>query len=363
MKILFLADANSIHTQKWVESLTKHKIEIKLFSLINPNKDSFDFYKSKEIKTFSPNIKISRENFRRPTLQKIKYIKSIWFLKKIINDFQPDLIHAHYASSYGILGYLSRFKPLILSVWGSDLYYFPNQGIFNKMIMKQVINYSSKICSTSNAMKKVIESDYNRFDVNVVPFGIDINQFQPKTSSHSKFIVGTIKSIEDHNGIDCLIDAAKLVMDRNYNEINFLIVGDGTLKEKMQKKVFDLNLNNNVKFTGHVSHEKVIEYFHSLSVFIAMSTRESFGVSILEAAACGIPSITSNVGGLPEVNLNEKTGYTIKANDSQKLADLIIMYYKNNKKKEDMGLNARKNVEENFDWNKCVKKMVDIYNN
>ena len=104
------------------------------------------------------------------------------------------------------------------------------------MIMKQVINYSSKICSTSNAMKKVIESDYNRFDVNVVPFGIDINQFQPKTSSHSKFIVGTIKSIEDHNGIDCLIDAAKLVMDRNYNEINFLIVGDGTLKEKMQKK-------------------------------------------------------------------------------------------------------------------------------
>ena len=56
--------------------------------------------------------------------------------------------------------------------------------------------------------------------------------------------------------------------------------------------------------------------------------------SILEAAACGIPSITSNVGGLPEVNLNEKTGYTIKANDSQKLADLIIMYYKNNKKRK-----------------------------
>ena len=116
-------------------------------------------------------------------------------------------------------------------------------------------------------------------------------------------------------------------MDRNYNEINFLIVGDGTLKEKMQK-VFDLNLNNNVKFTGHVSHEKVMNIF-TLYLFSLQCQLEKFWSSILEADVWHSFNHIK-CWRIAEVNLNEKT--TIRLRQMiLKLADLIIMHYKNNK--------------------------------
>ena len=96
------------------------------------------------------------------------------------------------------------------------------------------------------------------------------------------FVVGTVKSIESHNGIGCLIDAAKLVIFNHKKDINFLIVGDGLLKKEMQQKAKDLNLHDRIKFVGFIPHPNVIKYFNDLSVFVA--SKESFGVSVLEAA-------------------------------------------------------------------------------
>ena len=101
-------------------------------------------------------------------------LKSLKKANKIVKDFKPNILHAHYASSYGILGYLSKFKPFILSVWGSDIYHFPNKNLLNKFILRLVIKNSDKICSTSSAMKKIIEDEYKRFDVELISFGIDL---------------------------------------------------------------------------------------------------------------------------------------------------------------------------------------------
>ena len=74
----------------------------------------------------------------------------------------------------------------------------------------------------------------------------------------------------------------------------------------MKKKIIDYNLQNRIKLSGFVDHDKIVSKYNRLSIFVAVSLRESFGVSILEAAACSVPSITSNIGGLVEVNLDNK---------------------------------------------------------
>ena len=362
MKILFLADANSIHTIKWVESLHKHKLNILVFSLFKPTDDVVQKYQNWGIPLISADLQSKIRNLRVPNISKLNYLTAFRLLKKTMNAFAPDIIHAHYASSYGVLGYLSKFKPFILSVWGSDVYDFPQKNQLNKWLLKKVIHSANTVCSTSEAMKAVIATQFDRFDVKVIPFGVDANVFAPASESPDQFTVGTIKSIEAHNGIDCLLDAANILISKYDNtHINFLIVGQGSLLEDMKRKTADLGLGNYVKFAGYIPHENIVEFHQKLSVFISVSTRESFGVAVLEAAACGVPAITSNVGGLPEVNQNNYTGYVIPPNDPEKLANSIFKLFKDKNLKDQMEKNARDRVAKQFNWNKNVIQMVNVY--
>ena len=362
MKILFLADANSIHTIKWVESLHKHKLNILVFSLFKPTDDVAKKYQNWGISLISADLQSKIRNLRVPNISKLNYLTAFRLLKKTMNTFKPDIIHAHYASSYGVLGYLSKFKPFILSVWGSDVYDFPQKNQLNKWLLKKVIHSASSVCSTSEAMKAVIAAQFDRFDVKVIPFGVDANVFAPASESPDQFTVGTIKSIEAHNGIDCLLDAANIIINEYHNtNIHFLIVGQGSLLGEMKQKTTSMGLDNYVKFAGYIPHEKIVEFHQKLSVFISVSTRESFGVAVLEAAACGVPAITSNVGGLPEVNQNNYTGYVIPPNDPEKLANSIFKLFKDKNLKDQMEENARNRVAKQFNWNNNVVQMVNVY--
>jgi len=362
MKILFLSDANSVHTLKWVESLQKHGLNILVLSLFKPTDDVVLKYQNWGIPLVSADLQSKIRNLRTPNLSKLNYFSALKLLKKTIDIFKPDLLHAHYASSYGILGYLSKFKPFILSVWGSDIYDFPQKNMFNNWILRKVIHSANTVCSTSKAMKTVVETQFDRFDLKVIPFGIDTNLFIPALESPHHFTVGTIKSIEDHNGIDCLLDAANILLSKYHNtHIRFLIVGQGTLLEEMKQKAINLGLDNYIKFTGYIPFENIVQYHQKLSVFISVSLRESFGVSVLEAAACGVPAITSNVGGLTEVNKNNYTGYVIPPDNPERLANSIFKLFKDKSLKDQMGKNARDRVAKQFNWNKNVSQMINLY--
>tara|TARA_Y100001935_G_scaffold137463_1_gene113761 strand:- start:6733 stop:7827 length:1095 start_codon:yes stop_codon:yes gene_type:complete len=361
LKILLLSDANSIHTLRWAESLKKNSLDIILFSLFAPNVKSAAKYKELEIKVISPNLRSKIKNLREPSIGKIKYILSLPLLVKTIRDFHPNIIHAHYASSYGVLAFISRFRPFILSVWGSDIYDFPSRSRLNKFLLKIIIKSANVVCSTSIAMKEIIKKEFSRNDIELVPFGVDTNFFKPDQKEKKNFLVGTIKSIEKHNGISCLLDAAKIIICDMKEEIDFMIVGDGSLKEEMIQKVDELGLNEKISFKGFVQHDKIVDYFNRLSIFIAVSERESFGVSVIEAASCEIPSITSNIGGLIEVNLHNKTGFVVNVDDAKDLAKNILKLYKDEKMRLKFGNFARQRVLNEFNWEKNLQQMINIY--
>ena len=89
---------------------------------------------------------------------------------------------------------------------------FSNKKHTKQFFVKKVIKSADLVCSTSIAMKDLIHKNYFREDIEIVPFGIDTNVFKPIQNTKKPFTVGTVKSIEDHNGIDCLIDAAEIVI-------------------------------------------------------------------------------------------------------------------------------------------------------
>lgn len=138
-------------------------------------------------------------------------------MKKVITEFKPDILHAHYASSYGLLGALSGFHPYIISVCGSDVFDFPNTSFLHKIVLKYNLSVADKILSTSNVMA-IETSKYTNKEIIVTPFGIDLDKFKPlsvKTIFNKEnIVIGTITILEEKYGIEYLIRAFAIVKNK-----------------------------------------------------------------------------------------------------------------------------------------------------
>lgn len=364
-KILFLADANSPHTFRWVKALLDSGYIVGIFCFY---KIDVSLYADlKEIKLYSLNIKRDLQSTAEDNFSKIIYLKAVKEVIKIIKNFNPDIVHAHYASSYGLIGALSGFHPYIISMWGSDVFQFPNYSFLHKILLKFNLSKADKLLSTSSIMKEEAKK-YTSKDITVTPFGIDVNRFKPEAVNsifaNSEIIIGTIKTLEKIYGIEDLIKAFKIVkLKLKDRAIKLLLVGEGTQRKNLESLATELNLLSDILFAGYVSHDEVEKYHNMLDIFVAVSLQESFGVAVLEASACCKPVIVSNVGGLPEVVDDGKTGIIVEKENPNQLADALITLINNPILRKKMGDSGRFKVIQDFSWDSSVKKMLLIYHN
>ncbi len=363
-RILLLSDVNSVHTRKWALSLAGDGYLVGIFSL---NKKKEDWFKQ------NPSILYLSEatNFNASEgsdIGKLKYISALSGLKKAIRQFNPDILHAHYATSYGLLGALAGFHPFIISVWGSDVFDFPKKGFLFRRLLRYNLKKADKILSTSKIMAKET-SGYTDKEIIITPFGVDTDIFKPKEPppfyKQGDIVIGTIKALEKKYGIEYLIRAFGLLKKRNPQmPLKLMIVGKGSLLNELKALAAELNIEQDVHFTGFVDPEQIPAYHNlfTVEVFPSVSDSESFGVAVIEASACGKPVVVSNVGGLAEVVENNKTGILVPPKDSEKIAGAVEKLLTDSNLRNEMGVNGRQRVEKLYEWNDCVMQMEDIYN-
>jgi len=361
MKILILSDPSSSHTIKWVNSLHRKGIEVFLFGLSKYDPSQYD-----------EDIRI--ESLQTPDSIKAKldgnFLKSIYLaafpkLKKIIKDFKPDILHAHYAASYGLIGALTGFHPFILSVWGIDILTFPNNSILHKKMIEYSLKKADKVLATSYYLGKETNK-YTNKEILITPFGIDTEQFSPKIVDtifkDDDIVIGAVKSMERKYGIEYLIKSFS-ILKKKYpdKKLKLLLVGGGSLEDKFKQMISELEITNSSIITGQVPFNKVADYHNQLSIAVYVSKVESFGVSILESSACEKPVVVSDVGGLPEVVENDVTGFIIKANDIEETTDAIGKLIQDRELREKLGVAGRVRVKDKFDWQKNVNDMINFY--
>ena len=356
MKVLLLSDINSSHTQKWAIALSDKGIDSSIFSL---SEATNDWFSEKGIKVYSGNI--DKTKHRAKNLSKLSYFKVLGYLKSIIKKVDPDIVHAHYATSYGMLGALTKHKPFIISVWGSDVFDFPNKSFAHRIFLKYALKKASLILSTSHIMAKET-AKYTSKKIEVIPFGIDTNIFKPKPNESSEITIGTIKSFEPIYGIEFLINAFKKITVKHPNlPLKLMLVGSGSLENKFKKLVTKLEIDALTTFTGKVPHSKVVEYHNTIDIFVNVSIHESFGVSVIEASACEKPVIASNIGGLAEVVDNDNTGILVSHSNTQELVNAIDRLILNEQKRVEMGKAGRKKVMELYNLNKNTEDLYTLY--
>ena len=365
MRILLLSDLASEHTEKWAIGLANQGIKVGLFSF---NKSRYNWFSQ------SSNIELlfeSEDTLNGQSLkEKVSYFKYLPILKQKIKEFKPDVLHAHYATSYGFLGALSRFKPFVVSVWGSDVYDFPQQNYVYKRILKYVLHKATVICSTSHCMKQEALL-YTNKPITVIPFGIDIDLFKRPSdkialSNVEEINIGNIKAIETKYGVLILIQAFNTVLKHfPLKNIKLYIIGDGSEKENCLKLVSDFGIENKVIFTGRIAHSEIAEWHQKLDIFVSLSIldSESFGVSLVEAMSSGSCVIASNVDGFKEVlDNNNECGTLVEKNSVEDAAKAIIDAISNPKNSVLKGSKARERAVAFYNWQNNIKQMIDVYN-
>jgi L-malate glycosyltransferase len=357
MKICLLAGASSIHTIRWVNALSERGHEVHLITMHRPKLD----HVHKEVALHL--LKVPAP---------IGYYVNGFEVKKLLRQIKPDFLHVHYASGYGTLSRFVAFEPTLLSVWGSDVYLFPYQRKQNEKILRKNLRAANHITSTSVAMKHQTELFISpKEPIDVVPFGIDLTMFKPSSEpeNQTSITIGTIKSLKPIYGIDLLIEATAMLLKRLRedgltdiaDQIRLMIVGDGLERGNLEQKCKDFGIDSITTFVGAVPNEQVPTYLNQLDIYCAFSRSESFGVAVVEASACEVPVIVSNVGGLPEVVEDGKTGYVVDTKNMEAVVDKMEQLVKDRETRTQFGKQGREFVEQYYDWQENVTQMEQVY--
>ena len=212
MKVLMVSDAGSIHTERWTAALKDAGVDVVLFS-ITPVPDGF--YEKKSIKVYFFDL-FGYKKKKNPAVfsRFFSHSRAVSYLKKVISSEKPDILHAHYATSYGLVAALSGFHPFIQSFWGSDVYEFPKLSRLNRLALGYILKKADRVLSTSRAMAAEI-GKYYKGSVGITPFGVDTDVFCPAIrvpcgqtgESGSRIVFGTVKTLSYRYGMDILIRA------------------------------------------------------------------------------------------------------------------------------------------------------------
>jgi len=360
MKVMLLADPYSAHIIKWANGLYRKGIEVSIFGLSEYHPEEYDSGIKIRLFKVPQFIKWRTDG----SVLKSTYILSLPKLRRFIREIRPDILHAHTASSYGMLGAYSGFHPFIISVWGNDVFNFPRKGKFFRNLLISNLSKADCILSTSHFMAAETKN-YTPKQIDVVPFGIDPYIFTPKEFSRKDIVIGTIKSMEHKYGVLELMKAFNIVKTKHPDmPLKLLLVGRGSLIDRLKTLAKELNIHEITEITGFIGYNNVPEYHNKIDIAVFPSTEESetFGVAVLEASACEKPVIVSCIGGLREVVEDNVTGMLVPPQDINKLADAIEKLVLDKNLRIKLGTAGRQRVISKFNFNDNLDTMIAVYN-
>ena len=346
MKIVMLAPASVIHTQRWAEALAARGVEV---ILATQHGDA------------SWHAPVGVRLVQLPYEGAVGYFRNVPALRRLLLAEQPALLHAHYASGYGTTAALAGFHPWLMSVWGSDVYDFPYESRLKGWLLRCNLRKADAIASTSQAMARQVRQLLPGYgDVAVTPFGIDTLRFTPQPQAHEGVVIGTVKTLAPKYGIDVLLRAFALLVAERRPELSLVIVGGGPQRAELEALAATLGIAAQVRFVGPVPHAEVPQWLNRLDIYVAVSRldSESFGVAVLEASACGLPVVVSDAGGLPEVVVNGETGLVVSRDDHKALALALAQLVESSALRRRLGTTGRRRVIERYEWRLSVDAML-----
>jgi glycosyltransferase involved in cell wall biosynthesis len=256
----------------------------------------------------------------------VKYPLGIFSFQRIIKGFNPDLVNCHFIPNYGLLGSMSGFHPLAVSIWGSDLLISAPKSAFHLSRARKVMMAADLLLSDAQMLtRRAAELTGNKKRIVTVPFGVpadivsrgETRKFEPK----KKLRIISTRRLEKLYRVQDLIQALSSLSEKI--DFEAMIVGGGSRLPVLKNLISKLGLKQ-IDMKGALPHTWVLDNLLTCDIYISCSESDSTSASLLEAMACGVFPIVSDIDGNREWIEDGGNGLLFPVGNTDTLAEKII---------------------------------------
>ncbi len=310
MRILFLSDARTYHTQRWVNYF------------VHQGHECF-------LATLEEGLETEAEEFLIPgglLPNFLRYPLSAGRIRSIAERIKPDLVNAHFVPSYGLVGAMLKFRPLVVSTWGSDVLISPGKSWLHGKRTRYVLGKADLVIADAEVTAEAISRlGVERGRVLVSPMGIERTLIRmPSREEKPHVVVLSNRKLEPVYDVATLVKAIPTVMERSPREVRFVILGEGSQKGRLLNLAIKLKVENHLEFKGVVTRVELLRLYQESDVYVSTSLSDSTSVSLLEAMNFGLIPIVTDIPGNREWVEEGNNGFLFSTSSPRALADKII---------------------------------------
>jgi len=303
---------------------------------------------------FQPNVFFHEVSFQNYALFEFPPYETALasYMVDVVKHQQLDLLHVHYAIPHASAAFIAKqilkeegiHIPVVTTLHGTDITLVGKAPSYRSVVTFS-INQSDGVTAVSESLKKDTFSNFNiNNHIEVIPNFIDFSRFKKTDKAHFKMAIAPdnekilihtsnfrkVKRVED------VVKAFKIISEQVPSKL--LLVGDGPERAGVEQLCREYKLCDEIRFLG--KQDAIEELLAVADLFMMPSESESFGLAALEAMACEVPVISSNIGGIPEINIHGKTGFLSDVGNYKEMADNALVLLKDENLLKEFKANA-----------------------
>jgi L-malate glycosyltransferase len=295
--------------------------------------------------------------------------------RRLTRQIKPDLVHAGPIQTCAFIAALAGVRPLLTMSWGFDLMKDVHRGKWWQFATRYTLQRSTFFTSDAQVTRDTaIAYGMNPEKTVVFPWGVDLEHFKPTVDGRSQtdnspstihrprsgFTLFCNRSWEPNYGVDVLARAFVTVA-RQREDVSLLLLGGGSQGPSIRKILLGGGIEDRVSFPGYVNNADLPRYYQMADLYISPSHVDGSSVSLMEALACGLPCLISDIPANKEWVREGYNGWLFRDGDHQELAAKILQAMEKHEKLPEIGQNARATAEEKADWPKNVQVLLETY--
>ncbi len=215
------------------------------------------------------------------------------------------------------------------------------------------------VVGSPSTYQELIDVGFNPEYVTTINYCVDHKLFRQKNVPKTNFpTVGYLGRLKKYKSVEHLLEAFRIVLD-SFPQARLLIVGEGDHRPALESYASSLNITAAVHFTGFVPDETKVDLLNQMDVAVSCSAKEGWGLTVIEANACGVPTIASNVPGLRDSVLDGRTGLLYEYGNIEQLAEKILLLMRDKKLRSRFSQEALRWAK-SFDWNRSADSMLEL---
>jgi glycosyltransferase involved in cell wall biosynthesis len=301
-----------------------------------------------------------REPFKWSNLAKL-----VRDFRRVVKEIQPDLIHAGPIQTCAFIAILSGFRPILTMSWGFDLMDDVHKNKWWEWVTGYTLKRSTFFISDANVTRDMaVKYGMNPEKTIVFPWGVDLEHFRMKNAEvgteQEGFVLFCNRSWETRYGVDVLARAfVKVTQERE--DVRLILLGGGSQGAGIRRILQNGGVEEYVTFGGQISQTDLPRWYHMADLYISPSHVDGSSVSLMEALACGLPCLVSDIPANKEWVVDDQNGWLFRDGDANDLAEKILAAISQREKLPEIGRSSRRSAEMRADWKKNAEALMNVY--